>query len=132
MAYRFGKRSKKNLEGLHPDMVKVMHKALELGVMDFTITDGVRTLEQQKELYAQGRTKPGKIVTWTLKSNHLVQDTGYGHAVDIAPYPIDYDDEARFHQLAGVVKAAANMLDIKLDWGYDLWGKDLPHFQLKG
>jgi len=128
--YRFGKRSLENLKGVHPDLVKVANTAISLGVMDFSITTGVRTVKEQERLYAQGRTQPGPIVTWTLNSRHLIKDDGYGHAIDVAPYPINWEDVEAFHQLGGLIKAAAAFEKIDIDWGYDLWGKDLPHFQL--
>lgn len=131
--YKFSKRSLKKLEWpvpVHPDLVNVIHKALEYGEMDFSILDGGRTQEQQNRLYAQGRTEPGDIVTWTLNSNHLAKPDGFAHAVDIAPYPIDWDDEFRFTLLAEIIKDAAIEEGVDLDWGYDLWGRDMPHFQL--
>jgi len=130
--YAFGKRSERNMIGLYPNYVKLLRHALARGVMDFAVIDGVRTLEYQKDLYAQGRTKPGKIVTWTLNSKHLVQPDGYGHAFDIVPYPVDWDDEERFIQLNDLIMSSAKMLDIPIDWGYDLWGTDMPHYQSKG
>lgn len=90
-----------------------------------TITDGARTQEDQAELFAIGRTKPGDKVTWTLNSRHIG-----GFAADVIPYPVDYEDLDRFHQLAGVIKAAASLEDVELEWGYDLWGKDYPHWQM--
>lgn len=126
----FSQRSLKNLEGVHPDLVKVAHKALEYAVVDFVVTDGVRTLEQQAELYAIGRTKPGKIVTWTMKSNHLPKEDGYGYAVDCHPYPISFDDLKRYEILADTMSRAAEELNIKIICGRDWHKQDMPHFEL--
>ena len=81
MAYQFGKSSIQKLQGVHPDLVKVMLLAIQKSSQDFSITEGVRTLERQKELLA-------KKLTQTLKSNHIKQEDGFGHAVDVAPYPL--------------------------------------------
>lgn len=85
-------------------------------------TETLRSAERQAELYAQGRTKPGKIVTWVKHSNH--QD---GVAFDICfkgatPYPSSI-------ALWNAVAATASTLG--LDWGYALWKEDKPHFQGK-
>ena len=91
---------------------------------------------EQAELYAQGRTKPGKIVTWTLKSNHIIDPKiGFSSAVDLVPWINGKFvwDEKSCSVIAEVMVRAANELGIKnLEWGYDLWGKDMPHFQIRG
>lgn len=78
--FRFGARSERNLVGVNPQLVEVVRKALEISSIDFAVIEGLRTVERQKELYAIGRTKPGKKVTWTLKSKHID-----GLAVDLLP-----------------------------------------------
>lgn len=131
--YSFSKRTLDNLVGVHPDLVKVFTRAIQITKQDFMITEGVRSQERQRELYAQGRTKPGKMVTWTLNSNHFKSaKTGYGHAVDVAPYPVDWNSEAKFVAIADAVKQAARELGVRIEWGGDWSAKnrDLPHFQL--
>ena len=54
MSFQFGKRSIKRLEGVHPDLVKVCHRALEMSPIDFSIIEGMRTLKRQKALLAKG------------------------------------------------------------------------------
>jgi len=99
---------------------------------DFLVTCGVRTPAEQRELYAKGRTKPGPKVTWTLTSNHFVQADGFGHAVDLCPYPVDWNDVAKFEAIARAMKAAAEFEDVEISWGGDwLKNKDRPHFELK-
>jgi len=128
---RFGKRSEANLEGVDPKLVQFLRQAIKVGP-DFTVTDGLRTTEDQQKLYAQGRTEPGPILTYAdgviKKSNHQS-----GRAVDLAPYPIDYEDRERFYYLAGYLMALAQTMNIPLEWGGHWPGKkqDLPHFQLK-
>lgn len=132
MAYSYSKASLDKLAGVHPDLVRVFKRAIEITKQDFKITEGVRTPERQADLYAQGRTKPGKVVTWTLNSNHFVHPkTGYGHAVDVCPYPVDWSKPAKFEAIAKAVKQAAAELNVRIEWGGD-WQKnaDLPHWQL--
>lgn len=128
--FNFSTRSMRNMDGVHPMLVDVLHTALDFGVIDFVVIEGVRTKEEQEDLYAQGRTKPGKKVTWTLNSKHLVQDTGFGHAVDIVPYPTYFEDTEAFYKLAGVIESAASLDGVDLKWGGAWKSKDLPHFEL--
>lgn len=123
----FGKRSLTNLQGVHPDLVKVCHRALELSDIDFSVIEGLRTYQRQKELVAKGASK-------TLNSRHLT-----GHAVDIAPYPIDWNDKAKFIALSKFMFQAAKELNVKIRWGGD-WNEngdwrdekffDSPHYEL--
>lgn len=135
MAYKLGTRSKNNLKGVHPDLVKVVEKAIGLTTQDFTVIEGVRTTKRQQELYAQGRTAPGNIVTNAdgvkKKSNHQAKADGYGHAVDIVPYPVDWDSISKFDNIAVAMKLAACELGVDIVWGGD-WKnfKDYPHFEL--
>jgi len=134
-------RDRTRLANVHPDLVRVVEKAAELSPVAFMVVEGVRTPERQRELYAQGRTKPGKIVTWTLNSNHFVDlDTGYGHAVDLLPAPYDWANKAgEFDRLAEAMFAAAKLLGVTIRWGAD-WNRngkprergetDSPHFEL--
>lgn len=138
--FTFSERSLNNLKGVHPKLVAVVKRALELSPIDFTVLEGVRSQARQDELWAQGRTKPGPVVTWVQTSGtHGIQADGYGHAVDLAPYPIDWNDLQRFDQLANVMFAAAKELNVTLRWGGD-WDmdqiihergeSDSPHFEL--
>lgn len=127
---KFSDRSLKNLEGVHPALVRVVKKALEYAEIDFTVTCGLRTPEEQKALYAKGRTEPGPIVTWTLKSNHLPKYDGYGYAVDLHPYPIDYDNMERYYQLASIMTKASDECGVPITRGIDWQKKDPPHYEL--
>lgn len=140
MTIILGAKSLARLEGVHPNMVKVVKRAAALSSQDFTVLEGVRTPARQKELYAQGRTKPGNKVTWTLTSNHFVNaKTGYGHAVDLCPWPIDWNDIAKFDAVSKAMFAASADLGIPIRWGVD-WDRDgkprekgesdSPHFEL--
>lgn len=105
----FSKRSKEKFKGVHPDLVKVFERAIKITKQDFSITQGVRTLTEQRKLVAQKKSQ-------TLNSMHLVQQDGYGHAVDVVPYPVDWELE-KFYPIAEAVKKAAEELGIKVRWG---------------
>lgn len=79
MAFKLSNRSLGKLEGVHPNMVNTVKRAIELTKVDFGVTYGVRTLEEQEKLYKAGRSQ-------TMKSKHLIQDSGYSHAVDLVAY----------------------------------------------
>lgn len=134
----FSKRSLDNLKGVHPDLVKLMHETIIATPIDFTITDGVRSTQQQQELYAQGRTKPGQKVTncdgVRKKSNHQVKQDGYGYAVDLYPYwdgSVQVNDTNSLKVIAKHIKSVAEQLGIRIEWGGDWRMKDYPHFELK-
>ena len=120
--FKFSNRSKQRLMGVHPNLVHVVERALELSPVDFAVIEGFRTLARQQELYSQGRTMPGKIVTWTMKSKHLD-----GSAVDIAPVDtkgkILWEDVHVFEHIATAMFTAAHELSIPVRWGAD-WDQD--------
>ena len=118
MPYKLGTRSLQNLSGVHPDMVAVVKRAIEISEQDFSVIEGVRNINRQRELVKSGAST-------TMNSRHLT-----GHAVDIAPYPISWEWEY-FYPIADAMKQAAEELDIDLEWGGD-WKSfpDGPHYQL--
>lgn len=121
MSYTLGARSRARLVGVHPDLVKVLERAIQLTPVDFTVIEGIRSTARQKELVAQGASK-------TMRSRHIT-----GHAVDIAPV---IGNEIRwdwplYKKLAPAVKQAAKEVGIPIEWGGDwLTFKDGPHWQL--
>lgn len=138
----FSQRSLTSLEGVHPDLVKIMKEAIKESPVDFTITEGLRTTKRQQNLYAQGRTKPGIKVTQkngtTNKSNHQAKADGYGHAVDLYPYyngSVQVQDKEvvpKLKLIAVHIKAVAKCMKLNITWGGD-WktSYDPPHFELK-
>jgi peptidoglycan L-alanyl-D-glutamate endopeptidase CwlK len=121
MTFKLSARSESRLEGVHPDLVRVVRKALSLSDVDFAVTEGKRAPERQAELVKAGASK-------TQNSRHLT-----GHAVDLAPFiagEIRWDWPP-FHQIAKAMKAAAAAEGVPLIWGGD-WRtfKDGPHFEL--
>ena len=119
MSYELGNRSKKSLSGVHPDLVAVVEAAIKITKQDFLVIEGVRSKDRQVELVKAGKSK-------TMNSRHLT-----GHAVDLCPYPVDWNDHSKFNAIAEAMKAAAKDLGIPLEWGGD-WkgGWDKPHYQL--
>lgn len=114
-------RSEKALVGVHPDLVAVVRRAAEIMPGGFIITEGMRTKERQRELFAKGLSK-------TMNSRHLV-----GLAVDFAPL-IDGDVTWKwpaFPPVANAFKQAAAELKTPIVWGGD-WKqfKDGPHIEL--
>lgn len=139
MPYSLGPKSRERLAGVHPTLVRIVERAIQISPQDFMVLEGVRTPERQKELYAQGRTKPGPKVTWTLTSNHFRKADGYGHAVDLCPFPVDWNTSSKFDAIAKAMFAAAEELEVRIRWGKD-WNQngrpgekgeaDSPHFEL--
>lgn len=133
MARVFSQRSKNNLVGVHPKLVAVVTRALEIGPVDFVVIEGVRSIEKQRENVAKGVSK-------TMNSKHLKQPDGYGHAVDLYPgTPKGWNDLTAFRQQAEAMFQAAKEIGIELRWGGDFnrdgWdvgkdGWDKPHFEI--
>jgi len=120
---KFSARSLKNLKGIHPDLRRVMDRALQESPLDFVVIEGLRTEERQRQLVAQGASK-------TMRSRHLT-----GHAVDIVP--IGPNGKAAFdwplyNQLGPAVEEAAKVEGVAITWG-GRWPKfrDGPHFELE-
>ena len=127
---RFGRRSKENLATCHEDLQKVFNEVIK--TVDCSVLEGHRSKERQNKLYEEGKTK----VTYP-KGRHNASPS---LAVDVAPYPIDWDDRERFHLFAGFVIGVASGMGITLRWGGD-WNMnfevddnkfdDFPHFELR-
>ena len=118
--YKLSQRSLNNLNGVHPDLIAVVKRAIEITSVDFAVIEGVRTIERQKELFSRGASK-------TMRSRHLT-----GHAVDLAAWVGGIRwDWPLYYKIAEAMKTAARELNVSLEWGGD-WKtfKDGPHFQL--
>ena len=116
----FSKRSLRNLEGVHPDLVRVVRRALELTEVDFVVVEGIRTLEKQRQYVESGASR-------TMNSRHLT-----GHAVDFIAWVGTVNwDLVNYEKIAAAMKEAGRELGIPVEWGGD-WKtfKDGPHFQL--
>lgn len=120
--YQLGKHSQAELVGVHPDLIDVDERAIQITGQDFTVFDGLRQLAEQVEYVRTGVSK-------TLKSKHLKQPDGYGHAVDNVPY-INGKVRWEFRPcliVAEAVHEAAEELGVAIRWGA-VW--DTPLLEL--
>lgn len=119
--------SEKKLAGVKPDLVRVCRRAAEISTQPFQIVQGNRTQAEQNALYAQGRTKPGQVVTWTKNSKHIG-----GGAIDFAALVggrINWQ-EKYYPPIAAAFKKAASEAGIGIAWGGDWKTKDWGHIEL--
>lgn len=134
-AVKLGPKSQERLNQVRADLKAVCYKAFETMPFDITITEGLRSQKRQAELFAQGATK-------VMTSRHMS-----GNAIDMCPYPVDYNDTARFKIMAHHMFAAAKELGTTIRWGGN-WSRidenqpypplkpgskplvDMPHFEL--
>lgn len=119
--FRFSKRSLANLQGVHPDLIQVAHRAIQLTAVDFVVIEGLRTVARQKQLVAIGASR-------TMNSRHIT-----GHAIDVAAWEggtISWHWPL-YKRISLAFKAAAQELNIPIVWGGD-WRsfRDGPHYEL--
>lgn len=119
--FRLSARSRANLVGVHSDLVLVVQRALQLSVVDFSVTEGLRTAERQRQLVAEGKSQ-------TQNSRHLT-----GHAVDVVAYVPGQDPWAweHYERINEAFQRAASEIGVPIIWGGS-WKtlKDGPHFEL--
>lgn len=119
MTYSLGTTSRANLQGVHPDLVRVVERAIQITDQDFAVTDGTRTIAEQRENVRKGVSK-------TMASKHIVQADGFGRAVDLTPWVNGkprWEWPPIYHIAAAVRKAAAE-LGVELVWG-GAWNRHL-------
>lgn len=114
MSFNLGRGSRAELVGVHPDLVRVVERAIQITRQDFTVHDGLRSVEEQREYVQRGVSK-------TMKSKHLE-----GLAVDLVPV---INGQARWewppiYQIAAAMHAAAAELGVALRWG-GVWDRNL-------
>ena len=114
--YKLGGASRRELAGVHPRLVSVVELAIKITEQDFSVVDGLRTIAEQEEYVRRGTSH-------TMKSKHLPQPDGYGHATDLIPY---INGKARWelgacYPIAEAVRAAARQLQVRVVWGGH-WG----------
>ena len=119
--FGLGSRSLNNLKGVHPDLIKVVNRAIQITECDFTVIEGLRTPQRQAQLVKQGASQ-------TSNSRHLT-----GHAVDLGAWvngTVSWDWKY-YYQIEKAMKQASKELNIPIEWGGD-WKsfKDGPHYQL--
>lgn len=113
MTYVLGNQSLSHLTGVHPDMVRVVKRAIGLTTQDFGVYEGLRTTQRQAQYVASGVSK-------TMASKHLRQiNTGFGHAVDLVPW-IDWTyrwEWPAIYPIASAMRQAAIEEGVELRWG---------------
>tara|TARA_R100001377_G_C3138013_1_gene91685 strand:+ start:259 stop:651 length:393 start_codon:yes stop_codon:yes gene_type:complete len=110
---KFGKKSKQRLKGLDPRLIEVLDELIK--IMDVTIIEGLRSEETQYKYFLD---KSSKLDGTKKKSKHQT-----GHAVDLAPYPVKWQETKRFYYMGGMIKGIAKELGINIRWGGD-WDSD--------
>lgn len=125
--FYLGKRSMDNMIGVHPDLVRVVKRAITLTPIDFGVTEGLRSIDRQAVLLAEGKST-------TMNSKHLKQDDGYAHAVDL--YCRDNNGNVTwqhqwFRLVIQAMFTAAIIEGVKIKAG-GLWRtfQDSPHFEI--
>ena len=132
---KFGKRSKERLATCDVKLQKVFNEVIKH--VDCSVLEGHRSQERQDKLYEEGKTK--------VKYPDGRHNSSPSNAVDIAPYPIDWDDRERQTLFAGFVLGVGKMMGIDLRWGGN-WNQhqengnwqvednqfdDFPHFEIR-
>lgn len=127
---RFGKKSNVNLASCDERLQKVFNKVIKH--VDCSVLEGHRGEERQNKLQEEGKSK--------VRYPDGRHNASPSNAVDVAPYPIDWDDRERFHLFAGFVLGVASGMGYTLRWGGD-WNMnfevddnkfdDFPHFELR-
>ena len=148
----FGNKSMNKLMQCERDIQTIMLESIKY--IDFSVTEGSRDAEQQFEYWQKGRTLKGKDPKnpkhWKITAAEDVVTTKDGYvnlsrhqlgakstAIDIVPYPTMWSVNPNFHELAGVIKTVqaqlllAGRIEKLLNWGWDLWEFDRPHWQLE-
>ena len=129
--YKFGKRSKKNLSEAHPLLQELFEEVIQ--IYDCSVIEGHRPKAEQDKAYYAGKSQ--------LKFPKSKHNKTPSLAVDVCPYPIDWNDSKRFYYFAGIVMGVADSMGIDIRWGGDWSGDndfkdqtfhDLPHFELRG
>lgn len=111
MAFKLSKKSMDRLAGVHPDLVAVVHRAISRTDVDFTVLEGMRTPERQRQLVKAGASK-------TMDSRHLT-----GHAVDLGAVvggQVRWDWPL-YMKIAEAVRTASTELGTPIRWG-GTWG----------
>ena len=128
--YKFGRKSRERLATCDKKLQKVFNEVIKY--VDCSVLEGHRSEERQNKLFEEGKTKV-KYPVGRHNSNP-------SNAVDVTPYPVDWNDRERQTLFAGFVMGVARGMDIRLRWGGD-WNMnfkvkdnrfdDFPHFEIR-
>lgn len=141
--FKLSNTSLNRLKNVHPRLIEVIKKAIVNSPYDFIITSGARTTEEQKKLYAQGRTEKGSKVTncdgVIHKSNHQLKADGYGYAIDFGIYDKSVKGSIDWNSTEKYIAVAKHIIEVAKNDGLIVesgcfWKsfKDNPHIELKG
>jgi peptidoglycan L-alanyl-D-glutamate endopeptidase CwlK len=119
-APKFGKRSLENLATAHPDLQEIANELIQY--MDVTVLCGHRSEREQNAAFYAGRSK----LMWPRSKHNSMPSK----AIDLAPWPIDWQDISRFKKMIELVEMIAKEKKIKLRLGRDFSFKDWPHIEL--
>jgi peptidoglycan L-alanyl-D-glutamate endopeptidase CwlK len=124
--FKLSNRSRTNLVGVHHDLVEVIERAIQITNIDFGVSEGLRTVERQKQMLLEKRST-------TMKSKHIMQADGLGHAVDL--YVLVNNKASWKHEdfrpVVQAVFTAAIELDVQIRAGALFRSfLDSPHFEL--
>lgn len=129
----FSQRSLSKLNTCDPRLVEIFSEVVKH--IDCTVLEGIRSKETQDELFRQGKSK----LQWPNSKHNVTNDKALSKAVDVVPYPIDWNDWNRFYHFVGFVQAIAVSKGYKLRSGLD-WDQDFnfndqsfndaPHFEI--
>lgn len=118
--FRLGARSRSELQGVHPDLVRVVEMAIGITEQDFGVFDGIRTAHEQNALFRRGASQKDGF---KCIGKHQVQADGYGHAVDLVPWMFGQYrwDWPAIYVIADAMVMSCRALDVPLRWG-GCWG----------
>ena len=122
MSWAWGERSNKIREDIHLDLVLCVDQSLEWSPFDLALTEGHRGARLQNEAFDAGLSE--------LRFPDSRHNMKPARAVHIEPYPIDYEDIARYQLLAGIMISAGHLFDIKLRWLGPTSLRDYAHWEL--
>ena len=117
MTYSLGSKSLAQLARVHPDMIRVVKRAIQITTQDFAVHDGGRTAEEQHKLFLSGASQKDG---YKNKSNHQCTADGFGHAVDLVPYVTGRGlvwDWALIYPIASAMSMASRELGVGIKWG---------------
>ena len=125
----FGSKSKERLASCDPRIQQILNEVIKH--VDCSVISGYRGESEQSQLYLDGKSK----LRYPKSSHNQYPSL----AVDVVPYPVDWNDTRRFDRFAGFVQGVAQSMGVTLKWGGD-WDQDwdlkdnrfndLPHFQI--
>jgi peptidoglycan L-alanyl-D-glutamate endopeptidase CwlK len=125
MAFVLGTRSREQLKGVHPSLVKLVEEAIKMTPQDFGVHSGVRTAREQKILFEKRATKKDGVRN---KSKHQVQADGFGHAVDLVPWVGNFRWEwPLIYPIAGVMGLLSVRMGVSIRFG-GVWDRRMSDY----